>query len=92
MNITILNSNKDKKLGQYYIDKAADFLKAHNVESVNKEWTSQDILPVIKDKFYDSHDIFVVGAHAKEGLFDFMVGSLTRYLVKRAEKPVFIGQ
>ena len=92
MNITILNSNNDKELGNYYLDQAENYLKAHNVASVNKEWTSQDILQCIKDKYYDENDVFVVGAHAKEGLFDFMVGSLTRYLVKRAEKPVFIGQ
>ena len=27
-----------------------------------------------------------------EGIFDFLVGSLTKYLVKTARKPVFIGQ
>ncbi|NOQ97108.1 MAG: hypothetical protein GQ561_03010 [Calditrichae bacterium] len=91
MDITILNSCDDKKTGNYILDRAEEYLKVRNVTGIQKEWTSQDIIQVIEDKYYDSHDVFVVGAHAKEGLFDFMVGSLTRYLVKRGEKPVFIG-
>ena len=92
MDITILNSCDDKKTGNYILDRAEEYLIARDVAGIKKEWTSQDIIQAIEDKYYDSHDVFVVGAHAKEGLFDFMVGSLTRYLVKRGEKPVFIGQ
>jgi nucleotide-binding universal stress UspA family protein len=92
MDITILNSSDDKKAGNYILDHAEAYLKARDVTGVKKEWTSQDIIQVIKDKYYDTYDVFCVGAHAKEGLFDFMVGSLTRFLVKQGEKPVFIGQ
>ncbi len=91
MDITILNSCDDKKTGNYILDRAEEYLRVRDVTGIQKEWTSQDIIQVIEDKYYESHDVFVVGAHAKEGLFDFMVGSLTRYLVKRGEKPVFIG-
>ena len=92
MDITILNSSEDKKAGNYVLDRASEYLSVRNVKNIKKEWTSQDIIQVIKDKYYDSHDVFVVGAHAKEGLFDFMVGSLTKFLVKQGEKAVFIGQ
>ncbi len=92
MDITILNSHQDKKTGNYILDRAEEYLKVRDVANIKKEWTSQDIRKIIEDKYYDTNDIFVVGAHAKEGLFDFMVGSLTRYLVKRGKKPVFIGQ
>lgn len=92
MDITILNSCNDKVAGNYILDQAEAYLKARNVIGVKKEWTSQNIIQIIKDKYYDTHDVFCVGAHAKEGLFDFMVGSLTRYLVKQGKKPVFIGQ
>jgi len=92
MDITILNSCNDKVAGNYILDQAEAYLNARDVTGVQKEWTSQDIIQIIKDKYYDTHDVFCVGAHAKEGLFDFMVGSLTRFLVKQGEKPVFIGQ
>jgi nucleotide-binding universal stress UspA family protein len=92
MDITILNSSQDKQVGNYILDQAEEYLKVRNVANVEKEWTSQDIIQVIQDKYYDSHDAFCVGAHAKEGLFDFKVGSLTRFLVKQGQKPVFIGQ
>jgi nucleotide-binding universal stress UspA family protein len=92
MDITILNSSEDKKIGHYYLDQAEEYLKVRDVQNVKKEWTSQDIIQIMRDKFYDDFEIFVVGAHSKEGLFDFMVGSLTRFLVKQGKKPVFIGQ
>jgi len=92
MDITLLNSSKDKEYGNYLLDQASEYLEVRGVSGVTKEWTSQEIKQIIDDKYYESHDVFVVGAHAKEGLFDFMVGSLTKYLVRRAEKPVFIGQ
>jgi len=92
MDITIMNSSDNKKEGIYLLDRAAEYLHSRNIREVKKEWTSQDVKKIVKDKYYDTHDVFVVGAHAREGLFDFMVGSLTKYLLREAKKPVFIGQ
>ena len=92
MEITLLNSSDDKKYGNYVLDQAEEYLTVRGMTGIKKEWTSQHILKAVQDQYYDSHDTFVVGAHAREGLFDFMVGSLTKYLIKRGEKPVFIGQ
>ena len=89
--ITLLNSSEDRKEGEKILDRAEEYLKVHNIVNIKKEWTSDDIIQVIESKYYDSMDAFVVGAHAREGIFDFLVGSLTKYLVKRADKPVFIG-
>ena len=34
----------------------------------------------------------VINAHSKRGMFDFMIGSLTRHLIEAAKKPLLIGQ
>jgi len=46
----------------------------------------------MEEQYLDWATIVVVGAHSKRGLYDFMLGSLTKYLIKEAKKPVIIGQ
>ncbi len=92
MEITLLNSSDDKKMGMYLLDQAEQYLHVHGMKNIKKEWTSEDILNVVDHMYYDRYDSFVVGAHAREGIFDFMLGSLTSFLIERGEKPVFIGQ
>lgn len=89
---TLLNSSDDKKGGETTLSRAEEYLNSRNIKNIQKVWTSDDIIDVIKNEYYDSMDGFVVGAHSRDGIFDFLVGSLTKYLVKSAKKPVFIGQ
>ena len=90
--ITLLNSSDDKIYGDNILSRAEEYLKAHGVKNIHKVWTQTDIIKIIKDEYYEKMDAFVVGAHARENILDFLVGSLTKYLVKNAKKPVFIGQ
>jgi nucleotide-binding universal stress UspA family protein len=90
--ITLLNSSDNKKIGEHLLNQAEIYLNAHGIKEIIKEWTDEDIIQVVEENYYNRADMFVVGAHAHEGLFDFMVGSLTKHLVERAEKPVLIGQ
>ena len=92
MEITLLNSSGDENLGRYLLDQAEIYLQAHGMKHIKKSWTSEHILDVVEKKYYQEYDSFVVGAHAREGIFDFMLGSLTKFLIERGEKPVFIGQ
>lgn len=90
--LTIVNSGPDKEQGNYILTKAQEYLKIHGLKNVETFYTSQEIIPALRDQFFDKTDVFVVGAHARESIFDFMVGSLTKYLVDQNEKAVFIGQ
>ena len=92
MEVVLLMSDPDREKADSYLDRAEAYLKAHAVSDVKKEWTSQEIIQAVDDHYLDWATMVVVGAHAKAGLFDFMVGSLTRYLIEKAEKPVLIGQ
>jgi nucleotide-binding universal stress UspA family protein len=90
--ITLLNSSDKKEQGEEILSRAEEYLNSHNVNNIQKVWTDENIINIIKNKYYDEMDGFVVGAHSREGIFDFLVGSLTKFLVKSAKKPVFIGQ
>lgn len=90
--ITLLNSSEEKVEGEEILSRAEEYLNSHKITNIKKVWTYDNIIDVIKNDYYDEMDGFVVGAHSQDGIFDFLVGSLTKYLVKSAKKPVFIGQ
>ena len=90
--ITLLTSDEDQSVANYYLDRAQSYLNAHSFSNVEKVWTTQDIIRVMEERFLDWADLVVIGAHSKKGLLDFMVGSLGQYLIKEAKKPVFLGQ
>ena len=90
--ITLLNASEEKEKGEFILAQAEKYLQSHGIINLKKEWTSEDIIDAVEKEYYDKMDGFVVGAHAAEGIFDFFVGSLTKYLVKRGKKPVFIGK
>ncbi|TFG94822.1 MAG: universal stress protein, partial [Calditrichales bacterium] len=89
--ITLLNASGNRGESMALLEKAQAYLNAHGIMDVHKEWADEDIVDLVASKYYKRMDAFVVGAHARQGLLDFMVGSLTKYLIRKAEKPVFIG-
>ncbi len=90
--VTLLMSDPKREAAGYYLDQAEAYLNTHSIHDVKKEWTSQNIIKAMEEQYLDSATIVVVGAHSKKGLYDFMVGSLTKYLIKVAKKPMIIGQ
>jgi nucleotide-binding universal stress UspA family protein len=90
--ITLLNSSDNQDEGEQILIRAEEYLNSHMITNIQKVWTNDNIIDVIKNKYYEEMDGFVVGAHSRDGIFDFLVGSLTKFLVKSAQKPVFIGQ
>jgi nucleotide-binding universal stress UspA family protein len=90
--ITLLNSSDNKEEGEIILSRAEEYLNSHHITDIKKIWTGDNIIKVIENEYYESMDGFVIGAHSHEGFFDFLVGSLTKFLVKSAKKSVFIGQ
>ncbi len=74
------------------LDKATEFLGAHGITSVKTRWTSQNIVDAVKERYLDWADKVVLGMHSKKGLIDFMVGSLSRYLINDGSKVLLLGQ
>ena len=46
----------------------------------------------MEEKYLPWADLVVLGVHSKKGLLDFMLGSLSRHLIKVGEKPLLFGQ
>jgi len=92
IHIKLLMSHFDEATAKGVLQKAEAYLQACGVKKIEKAWTPQPIIEAVEETHGKWADIFVVGAHSKKGLFDFMVGSLTKWLIKHGQKPVFIGQ
>ena len=90
--ITLLMSDKDEQVANFYLSRAERYLHAHNFDNVKTVWTHKDIIFVIESEFIDWADLVVAGAHSKKVLIDFMVGSVVKSLIKAAKKPIFLGQ
>ena len=92
MHVTIITSQDEKSTAEYLLDHAQAYLLSHGFKGVKKVWTKDKIVDTVDKEYVDQTDLFVVGAHSKKGLFDFMIGSLTKHLLSIEKKPVIIGQ
>jgi nucleotide-binding universal stress UspA family protein len=90
--VLLLTSDDKKEKAYYLMDQAESYLKCHNFQNIQKKWITEHIIDAISNTYLDWAHLVVLGAHSKKGMFDFMVGSLTKYLIKAAKKPVLIGQ
>ncbi len=90
--VTIVMADSDKELSLYQLKRAADYLVAHGFALVRTEWTDDDIIQAIDERYLDAADQVVVGTHSKVAVIDFMIGSVARHLIEVAKKPVLIGQ
>lgn len=91
INVRLLMSHDDQDSAMYFLEKAERYLRAHNIHNIELIHTEEHIITAIDKEHIHWATTFVLGAHMKRGLFDFMVGSLTRYLIKETKVPLFIG-
>jgi len=90
--VKLLMCHDDRNYAGSVLDHASRYLDAHGFKSVETEISAVDVIDIIKDKYMDWPDAYVVGTHSKRGFFDFMVGSITKFLIRNSKKPVFIAQ
>lgn len=90
--ITLLMSESEADLAKFHLDGASAYLKAHSFHNVKIERISQDIIEAMEEKYLPWADLVVLGVHSKKGLIDFMLGSLSRHLIKVGAKPLLFGQ
>ncbi len=90
--VKLVMSHEDLDYAKGVLEGARNYLAYHGIDNVETEITVENIIDKIKADYADWADVFVVGAHSRKGLFDFIVGSLTRHLIDWNKKPVFIGQ
>ena len=89
---TLVMAGSDEELANYQLERAARYLAAHGFDEVRSEWTADDIVEAVDERYLDAADLVVVGAHSKVAVIDFLIGSLARHLIEVALKPILIGQ
>lgn len=87
----IVTSNENKETAEHFQQKAEDYLKAHSINVYKKHISSRNIIQLIDEDYINWAHMIILGAHLKKGLFDFVSGSLMRYLIKESKVPLFIG-
>lgn len=90
--ILLLIANPNKEDAEYYLRQAGEYLRAHGLTNVKTEWTREPIIAAMQDRFLDYADMVVIGLHSKSVIKNFFVGSLTKYLIETAQKPLLIAQ
>ncbi|MCB0281107.1 MAG: universal stress protein [Calditrichae bacterium] len=88
----LVMSSVDEEVAKAALDHAKNYLELHGFKNIMTDYTDMEIKRACKEKFLDWADVVVVGAHSKRGIFDFMVGSLTKHLIKLDKIPVLVGQ
>jgi len=88
----LLMSHDNEEIANATLAHAKHYLELHGFSNVVTYYTDQNIIDACKKDHLDWANVVGVGAHSKRGLFNFMVGSLTNYLIKLNKKPVLIGQ
>ena len=90
--VTILMSHQDMEFANRCLDGAETFLISHDFKHVKKKWTTANILDEIRENYLENTNLIVLGAHSKSILTDFMVGSLSKSLMRQENKYLLIGQ
>ncbi len=91
LDVKLLMSSKNKQVAEYHLVRAAAYLRAYGIQKLSWEISQKSILDLMAQQYLDWADLVVAGAHSKRGILDFMVGSLIKYLIDEARKPLFIG-
>ena len=84
--------DEDMNKANYYMTQAKNYLQSYQIENVKTEWTAESIHDILRDRYIEWADLIVLGAHARSYIKDIFIGSLTKYLIEKAQKPLFIGQ
>lgn len=88
----ILMAHPEQDTAMYYLNKAEEYMKSHGHQNITIKWTSKNIITEIKEQYMDEVDMFIAGVHSKDALKSFFLGSLIKFLLHEAKKPLFIGQ
>ncbi|MBN2410157.1 universal stress protein [candidate division KSB1 bacterium] len=92
MEVALLTSDDNNDAAEYHLTQAEAYLKSHSIFNIKKEKTTENIKKIVNEKYLNWATLIVVGTHSKSGIFDFMVGSLTKELIKTDKKPLLISQ
>jgi len=89
--ITVLISHDEERIARYHLKRVEAYLRAHGYQWIKSEWTTENIIEALRDKYLPSADMVVLGSHSRKGWFNFHLGSLSRYLIREENKLLVLG-
>ncbi len=90
--IEILMAHSDKEVAEYHLERAARYLTVHSFKSIKTQWTSMSAINAVEELYIDQVQAVVLGVHSKKSILDFRLGSLSRHLIQRADKLLYLVQ
>ncbi len=92
--ITILTADKEEEEADFLLQRACDYLRSYGVKECRTVKERRPVLDVVFEASYydESLDLIVAGAHSRNAVRDFFLGSFVVELLQLARTPVFIGQ
>jgi len=90
--VVLVCSDRDVKRARYLLHRAERYLHLHEIDPVQSCATETPIREALEEELPGKPDVFVLGVHDRHGLRDFLPGSLTRHLLRRADTALFLGQ
>ncbi len=90
IHVVLLAADMDWETGKHYLDRAEELLRAHAFAEIQQEWTSRSAIDAVSQKFLAEVDEVVAGTHSRRGLLHFSLGDMSTWLIKHADKPLFL--
>jgi nucleotide-binding universal stress UspA family protein len=89
---TVFISSDDDINAENMFQNIKSYLNAHKIKKVNKLITSKDKISVFNEELLNSYDIIVLGVHSRSGIFEFLIGSLTKHLIDEDKTMLFLSE
>lgn len=90
--ITLIIGDDDKLKSDFLLENAERYLNSHGFTNIEKKWITRNIINAFEEEYSNEYDLFVMGMHSKRTIADFFVGSLSKYMINKKTKPIFLGQ
>ena len=87
----MLVADTEKAKSEFLLRNASELLEAHGFSDIELMDSSQEIEEAATEELLASVDLVVAGIHSRKFWKDIFVGSFTKELLKRRDKPLFLS-
>jgi nucleotide-binding universal stress UspA family protein len=89
--ITVFSCGEDKAQSDALLNRAASYLRAHNVQGFKLHGSTRAPWDLVREEFLDQTDLVVAGIHSRKFLVDPIVGSFTRNLIQSGQVSLYLS-
>lgn len=89
--IHVFASGSDRAQSEALLERAAAYLRSHDLHGVKLHPTSQAPWDFVQKEFLGATDLVVAGIHSRKFIVDPFVGSFTRNLIEAGQAALFLS-